>query len=134
MAYTLSDSIVRASIPALVLTVFALARRYLPPKPSTFEGVYTTTELNSRFKVTQWFVGAGMLASGTAIWWALRSVLEALSHVFADAEGPSDIVLLPQSATWWILPSFAAIALAWETTLAIWSAIGCKDEAALYNH
>ena len=68
MAYTLVDSLVRASIPAVVLTVFALARRYFPAKSAReFGTAYSIEELNLRFKAKQWLFGGGMVLTGVAI-------------------------------------------------------------------
>jgi len=54
MADTLVDSLVRASIPAIVLTIFALARRYFPAKSAREFGTgYSIEELSSRFKARQ---------------------------------------------------------------------------------
>jgi hypothetical protein len=62
MAYTLVDSLVRASIPAVVLTVFALARRYFPAKSAReFGTAYSIEELNLRFKAKQWLFGGGVV-------------------------------------------------------------------------
>jgi hypothetical protein len=41
--------------------------------------------------------------------------------------------LWPQTATWWFLPGFAAVALSWEVTLQIWS-IFDRREADLYGY
>ena len=135
MAYTLVDSLVRASIPAIVLTVFAVARRYLPAKSAKeFGTAYSIDELSARFSFTQWLVGAGMVAIGTVIAWGVHTLLVSLNQLFVSLEGPSDFVLLPQAAIWWFLPGFAAITLAWEATLGAWSVMGNKREVALYNY
>jgi hypothetical protein len=135
MAYTLVDSLVRASIPAIVLTVFAIARRYLPARSAKEFGTgYSIDELSARFAFTQWLVGAGMLTVGAVIAWGVHALLVSLNQVFVSSEGSSDFVLLPQTAIWWFLPGFAAITLAWEATLGTWSLMGNKNEVALYNY
>jgi hypothetical protein len=135
MAYTLVDSLVRASIPAIVFTVFAVARRYLPAKSAReFGAGYSIDELSARFAVTQWLVGAGMVAIGAVIVWGTHTLLVSVNQLFVSLEGPSDFVLLPQTAIWWFLPGFAAITLAWEATLSSWSLMGNKNEVALYNY
>lgn len=135
MAFSLVDSLARATIPALVLSVFALARRYLPAKALREPGIaYSLEELSARFAFTQWLVGGSMLLFGVAIAWGIHSILVTLNRLFADLDGPSDLVLFPQSAIWWFLPGFAAITLAWEVTLGAWSLMGNKKEVALYNY
>jgi hypothetical protein len=135
MAYTLVDSLIRASIPAIVLTVFAIARRYLPARSAKeFRTAYSIDELSARFAFTQWLVGAGMLTAGAVIAWGVHALLVSLNQVFVSSEGSSDFVLLPQTAIWWFLPGFAAITLAWEVTLGTWSLMGNKSEVALYNY
>jgi len=62
------DFLVRASIPAIVFTVFAIARRYLPARSArAFGTAYSIDELSLHFAFTQWLVNAGMLAIGTVI-------------------------------------------------------------------
>ena len=135
MAYTLVDSLVRASIPAIALTVFAVARRYLPARSAKeFGTAYSIEELSARFAFTQWLVGAGMVVIGSVIVWGAHTLLVGLNQLFVSLEGTSDFVLLPQTAIWWFLPGFAAITLAWEATLGTWSLMGSKNAVALYNY
>ena len=99
MAYSLVDSLVRASIPAIVLTVFVIARRYLPAKSAKeFGTAYSIDDLSARFSFTQWLVGAGMVAIGTVIAWGVHTFLVSLNQLFVSLEGSSDFVLLPQTA------------------------------------
>jgi hypothetical protein len=135
MAYSMVDSLVRAAIPAVVLSVFALARRYFPAKPAPKVGPgWSVEELSERFAVTQWLVGASMVLIGGAIAWGIHSILVSLNEFVAALDVPSDIVLFPQTAIWWFLPGFAAITLAWEITLGAWSRIGDRNEVMLYNY
>jgi hypothetical protein len=135
MAYTLVDSLVRASIPAVVLTVFALARRFFPAKSAReFGTTYSIEELNVRFRSKQWLFGVGMVLTGTVIALGTHFFLASLNRLGAVLDGPAELVLPPQAAIWWILPIFAGIAMAWETTLGLWSLLGDKKEAALYAY
>ena len=135
MAYSLVDSIVRASIPAIVLTIFALARRYFPAKSAhEFGSAYCLEELNARFKGRQWLFGGGMLMTGIGIALALHFLLLGLNRLGAVLEGPFERVIWPQAAIWWILPVFAGLVLAWETTLGVWSLFGDRKEAARYAY
>jgi hypothetical protein len=135
VAFGLVESLVRAAIPAVVLSVFALARRYFPAKSAKeFVTTYSIEDLDARFALTQWVVGITMVLIGGAIAWATHAVLVNLNRFVATLEGPSEFVLLPQTAVWWFLPGFAAVALAWEITLGAWSSIGDKKEVELYNY
>ena len=135
MTYTLVDSLVRASIPAIVLTIFALARRYFPAKSAREFGTeYSIEELSSRFKARQWLFGGGMLLTGATIAFSLHLLLLTLNRLGAVLEGPFERVVWPQAAIWWILPTFAGIVLAWETTLGVWSFFGHRKEVALYAY
>jgi len=133
MTYSIVDSLVRASIPAIVLAVFALARRYFPASPAPTPG-WSVEELSRRFAFKQWLVGASMLLIGGALAWGIHSLLVNLNQFAAALDGLSDFVLLPQTAIWWFLPGFAALTLVWEITLGIWSIIGDRNEVMLYNY
>ncbi len=135
MSYSPVDSLVRALIPAVVLGVFALARRYLPARATLeYASAYSLEDLRGRFAVTQWLVGAAMVLVGAAIALGIHSILVNLNRFFAATDGPSDFVLLPQTAIWWFLPGFAALCLAWEITLGAWSLVGNAKDVALYNY
>jgi hypothetical protein len=135
VAFSLVESLVRATIPAVVLSVFALARRYYPAKSANeFASTHSIEDLDSRFALTQWMVGFAMVLIGGAIAWATHAVLVNLNRFVATLEGPSEFVLLPQTAIWWFLPGFAAVTLAWQVTLGVWSSTGDKKEVELYNY
>jgi hypothetical protein len=135
MAHGLVDSLVRGSIPAVVAVVFVLARRYLRAEPEPkFAATHSLDELDRRFASTQWLVGASMLLIGGAIAWGAHLILVSSNRFIAALDGPSDFVLLPQTAIWWFLPGFAALALPWEITLRMWYWIGNREQAALYSY
>ena len=135
MAFSLVESLGRTAIPAIVLSVFALARRYFPAKPAKeFAGTLSIKDLDARFALPQWGVGIAMVVIGGAIAWATHAVLVNLNRFVATLEGPSEFVLLPQTAIWWFLPGFAAVTLAWDITLGVWSSVGDKKEVELYNY
>jgi hypothetical protein len=129
-----TDILVRSLVPLAVVFVFAIARRYLPARATEVFEDYSIDELSARFALTQWIVGAGMLAMGALIGFGLRWVFASLNQFFASLEGPSDITLYPQTAIWWILPFFAGVALMWEATLRVWAFWGDRREVALYNY
>ena len=118
-----------------VAIVFALARKYAPPKVlSTAKENYSQEELNARFRTTQWIVGISGFAVGGLLAWILYAVAVWLNRYWASLDGPADYVIWPQSAIWWFLPLFTPLALAWEITLQIWSLLGHRAEANLYGY
>jgi hypothetical protein len=135
MEFSVVDSLVRASISAIVLGVFALTRRHMPAKPPPkFAVGWSLDELSARFAFTQWLVGVGMVLSGGALAWGIHSILVTLNQSVVAFDSPADFVLFPQSAIWWFLPGFAAITLAWDITLGAWSIAGDRNEVMLYNY
>ncbi len=129
------DFEIRVLIPTLVLFLLALARRYAPAKmPKDFRTNDSFDALSARFNLANWVVYPSMAVIGLGLAWAVHSILVALNYFFAIREGPSDFVLLPQSAIWWFLPGFAALALSWDITLGAWALIGNKSNVALYKY
>jgi hypothetical protein len=123
-----------AAIPVLVVIVFGLARRYAPASATAISSPPPLVELESRFSVTQWIVGAAMLGIGFLIFITLHRVLVIANQYFASLDGPAKFLLLPQSAIWFFLPGFAGLALTWDLTLWAWSVFGSKQVALQYEY
>jgi hypothetical protein len=132
MAYDIAGSVARGLTLAIIPIVFALARKYWAPSADSAFEVYSIDELDRRFSNAKWLANTAMLAIGIAMGWVTHASLVALNRFFAKQDG-GEIILFPQSATWFFLPFFAALTLSWELMLRIWSAIDQK-EAALYNY
>ena len=126
----------KIAILVLVPLIFALARRYLPFSSMGLAAADAPplSELDSQFELTQWVFGAGMLAIGVVIFFALHRMLLTINLQFAERDGRADFVLLPQNAIWYFLPGFAAVAMSWEVSLRIWSLIGSTRQASLYEY
>jgi hypothetical protein len=130
-----SSVITGVAVPSAVYAVFALARKWLPASSDRLPSkTPPMDELESRFTSIQWKVGSGMFAVGIAFALVTYNTLLLLQRVFVEAEGPAYFRLLPESAIWWFLPGFGAIALSWEITLFLWRRFGDCDEAALYMY
>ena len=74
-----------------------------------------------------------MLLMVVVIGWVGIKILSSLNVSFARAEGPAQIVLLPSSASWWFLPSFAALTFTWDLVLFLWSHLGNASNARQYD-
>jgi len=124
-----------ALIPFVVLFVLAVARRYMPVasvKPP--ERKYSREELDVRFSSTQWVVGISMVVVGVFFAFATYAALKGVNRYLATADGRSQFLLWPQSAMWWFLPGFGALALSWGITLRLWALFGHREDAELYNY
>ena len=131
----MSNWLGRIATPVLVAIVFAAARRYLPVSsdvPNT--AVPPLTELDKRFHLTSWIFSAGMLCVGLAIFFALHQALVTVNGYFASLDGPAEFVLFPETATWYFLPAFAALTMSWDISLWVWSSLGSKQTASLYEY
>jgi hypothetical protein len=74
-----------------------------------------------------------MALVGLVFAWSTHALLVLLSRYYAISQGGSGPWLSPQTAIWWFFPGFGAVALCYELTLQLWSAIGDRREAALYD-
>ena len=133
-ASSLSSLIGGILVPLGILTVFALARKYLPAKPTTEASEYTMPidEPDERFRTTQHFVGIAMVGVMVVIGWGGYVLLSSLNLRFADDEGAARFVLLPSSAIWWFFPGFAALTFAWDVVLFFWANMGDANQAYRY--
>ncbi len=136
----MSDQFIRflgkALVPFVVLLVLALARRYMSAASlKAPDGQqHSLEELNDRFSFTQWIVGISMAAVGLLFVFGTHSALVWLNRYLATPDGPAVFLLWPQSAIWWFFPGFGALVLTWETTLELWSILGNREEARLYEY
>jgi hypothetical protein len=115
--------------------VFALARRYMSiasVKPP--EGLDSVRNLDSRFDNTQWIIGISMVVVGVLFVMSTHSALVLLNRYFSTTDGPAEFRLWQQSAIWWFFPGFGALALSWEIVLQLWSDLGNREAARLYNY
>lgn len=130
----LMDFLARALIPIAVLTVFALARKYMPATPARrFRGPeYSVEELDARFSGAQWMVAGAMVGIGAIFFVSAHAGFVAINRHLALKDGPAHLVIFPQSAIWWFFPGFGAVALSWEITLKLWELFGDRENALLY--
>lgn len=128
-------SLPRAQVVFLVLLVFALARRYMPPSADKPPGHdYSPKELDSRFSGAQWVVNFTMVVVGVAFAFGTHAALVWLNRNFAAADGPTEFLIWPQSAIWWFFPGFGAVTLSWGITLDLWALFGHREDADLFAY
>jgi len=119
-------------VPAAVIAVFALLRRYLPARrtpPQTPTSSHRTLE---DFSGTQWAVGFSMLLVALAFAYTVHMALVAANRYFAESDGPATFQLLPSSAIWWFFPGIGALCSTWEVTLSLWSLFQDHERIARY--
>lgn len=90
-------------------------------------------ELDDRFGPIKWIFNVCMVVVGAAFALGTRSVLVWANQYLASPRGQPLFEILPQNAIWWIFPFFAALTLAFEITLQLWSLFD-RNEADLYGH
>jgi hypothetical protein len=118
-----------------VYFVLAIARRYMSAasvKPP--EAHISIADLTNRFGGTQWIVGSSMVLVGVLFFFSTHAIFVWLNQHFAAADGPAEFTLWPQNAIWWFFPGFGALALSWEIVLQLWSDLGNRENAQLYNY
>jgi hypothetical protein len=128
-----SDLIGSALIPAAVVAIFALLRKYVPARqPGNVAPAITEDEV-ADFRRLQWAVGAAVVGVGVVFSIASYKVLLLANRYMAEADGPARFQLLPTKAIWWFFPGFGALCLTWEITLFLWSLLGDKRKIELYT-
>jgi len=129
------EILAKAAVPAVVLLVFALARRFMSAatlkRPA---GAYSLEDLDLRFSNVQWLVGAGMVVIGAIFACVSYAALLKTNRFIASFDRPANFWIWPQSAIWWFFPGFGALTLSWELVLQVWARFGDRDEAQLYSY
>lgn len=112
----------RMLVPLTVALVFGLARRYMPVRPSRKDDYVSDSDdrIDNGSASTVSVYGATFLMM-LIIAFAGHALLVWLNHEFALADGPAGLRLFPERAIWWFLPGFAAMSLAYEGVVQLWS-------------
>jgi hypothetical protein len=122
----------RIIVPAAVIAVLSLLRRYLPARKTRPQSAAAPRRDPEDFSGTQWTVGISMLVVGLAFGFLVHKALVMANHHFAAADGPAAFRLLPSSAIWWFFPGFGALCLTWEITLLLWSVFEDREKIVRY--
>lgn len=117
----------RLIVPLVIGVVFSLFRKYFPAKPDRTLERYDRPEGK---RLPTGAFNAITIASGVTIASGGHFALIAISHLFARTDGQALASVFPVTATWWLLPGFAAIAVPWPLTIALLRHSGYQDEAA----
>jgi len=120
----------KALIPVAVFGAFALFRKYLS---TTQIDQKSMAELDDRFDKWKWIINLAMIAVGVLFAYGTHALLVWINRQLALTDGPADFILLPQTAIWWFLPGFGALALSYEITLQLWALIVGREAVDLYS-
>lgn len=111
----------RMLIPAAVALVFVLARKYMPARPQAKNYVLETDDQIDNGSANSVSVSGATVLMMVAIMFPAHALLVWLNQEFALADGTAAMRLFPQAATWWFLPGFGAVCLAYEIVVQLWS-------------
>jgi hypothetical protein len=122
------NSMVRATIPAIVAIVFVVCRRWFPAR-----SVSTTVQDEKSFGKARWVLGPTMV--GVGVLFAVVSYYALLwsNHFLALRGEKSVFLLLPSPWMWGVFPAFGAICCSWEITLRLWRRFGDPSQARKYQ-
>lgn len=121
MSLDIANMIGRMLVPAAVIGVLGLLRRYLPARKTNPQSQLDSNVDVEDFTSANFAVYACMIAVGVAFALAVHWVLAAGNRYFAQTDGPAAFQFFPSGATWWFFPGFGALCLSWEITLFFWS-------------
>jgi hypothetical protein len=134
MAPNVFSSMVRGSIPAIVILVMIACKKLLPArKTSPAFRKLSPQALRDRFLPLKrrifagWFVVAVAFFFGSWLW------LHGTNRFLASLDGPAVFRLFPEPAMWWIFPVIGTICLSWELTLQLWSLLSNRDTVNLFT-
>jgi len=108
-------------VPAAVIGVLGLLRRYLPARKTDPQAQLDSNGDVEDFSNANSAVYACMIVVGIAFAFSVHWALVATNRYFAEADGRATFLVLPSSAIWWLFPGFGALCLSWEITLFLWS-------------
>jgi hypothetical protein len=124
MSFDATDLIGRMIVPAAVVTVLALLRRYMPARKTDPQSLHDRKVDVEEFRNTSVGVYSAMVVVMIAFAFFSHQALVAANRHLAEADGPASFRLLPSSAIWWFFPGFGALCFSWEITLLAWSLLG----------
>lgn len=121
MSWDVSGVVSGIAVPAAVIIVFRLMRKYAPPsKGPRYAEIRVADE---HFGRVQWGIGAVMVLVGVGLGYGVYRILLFANQSFPNADGPAAFQLLPTKALWFFLPLFGALCVSWDVTLYLWSLV-----------
>src|ERR1700690_1770821 len=107
----------RLLVPAVVLAVLGLLRRYLPARKTDPQAQLDSDGNVEDFTYANTAVYAAMIVIGIGFAFFSYKGLARANRDFADADGPAVFRLLASNYLWWFFPGFGALCWSWEITL-----------------
>jgi hypothetical protein len=121
MSFELANIIGRMLVPAEVIGVLGLLRKYLPAGETNPQAQLDKNGDVEDFTSANMAVYACMIVVGIAFAFVTHWALAAGNRHFARADGPAEFQFFPSGVLWWFFPGFGALCLSWEITLFLWS-------------
>jgi hypothetical protein len=132
MSLDISALIGRMLVPAVMIGVIGLLRRYLPARKTKPRTHLDSDGAVEDFTSANVAVYTCMIVVGVAFAFFVHRALVATSRYFAAADGPAAFQFFPSGAIWWFLPGFGALCLSWEITLFLWSVLGDRNRVVRF--
>jgi len=132
MSLGVGDMIGRMIVPAAVIAVLGLLRKYLPARRTDPRSQFDANGDVEDFTSANWAVYGVMVVVGVAFAFLSHRALVAANRHFAEADGPAVFRLLPQPAIWWFFPGFGALCLSWDITLLLWAIFGDRNRVVRF--
>lgn len=134
MGFALLEAVRWTIVPAAVIGAMALFRKMFPAQKSGH--VFSESELqqlDDRFSPLRGRVLSAMIAIAIVFLFGTWAILVGLNNFLANLDGAATFRFFPQSAIWWFLPGFGALALSWEFTLQLWAVFGDRSAVNLFS-
>lgn len=129
MSWDLSGLATGIAVPAAVITVIGLMRRYLPATAVPKSEVSVAHEDFGRLQRS---VNVTLVAVGIGLGYGTYRLLLLASQSFANEDSPAVFQLPPSKWIWFFLPLFGALCVSWDITLWLWSFVDDHNRIQRY--
>jgi hypothetical protein len=132
MTVDIANLVGRMLVPAAVISILGLIRKYLPAgarKPGAHPRSKEDIEDFSSANVA---VYSSMAVVGIAFALSVHWALVAGNRHFAETDGPAAFQLFPSAAIWWFFPGIGALCLSWPIVLFLWALLEGHGKVARY--
>ncbi len=128
MYFDTVDLIGRMLVPAAVIGVLGLLRKYLPARKINPQAQLDSHGSVEDFTYANTSVYAVTIVVGIAFVYFSHLALVAANRRFAEADGSATYHFFPSTAIWWFFPGCGALCLSWEITLFLWSLLSGRSK------
>ena len=118
MSWDISGLVAGVAVPAAVITVIGVMRRYLPATAAPKSEVSVADEDFGRLQRSVYIT---MVAVGIGLGYGTYRILLLANRSLANEDGPAAFQLLPSKWIWFFLPLLGALCVSWDITLWLWS-------------